>query len=434
MDSGRWKQVDDLLQAALVLPAHRREEFLRQACRGDAALLQEVQSLLTSHDKAGSFLEVPAISVAARTVPLSEPQSSVDEIVGQVFSHYRVREKISDGGMGVVYKAEDMRLHRFVALKFLLDDVAQEPSALARFWREAQAASALNHPNICTIYDTGEQAGRAFIAMELLEGETLKQRIGGRPLALDTLLPLAIEIAIALEAAHAKGIVHRDIKPANVFVIGPERVKVLDFGLAKISRTGGFGENPTAPLTSTEPLTGLGTALGTVAYMSPEQVRGEKLDTRTDLFSFGVLLYEMTTGLLPFRGDTSALVFNAILNRAPTPPPRLNPDAPAELVDIIDKCLEKDRDLRYQHAADIRADLQRLKHETDSALVAVGHRAKDALGTLPRAEAAGTNWARVGSYVAAAVVLAALIAGGLYFRSRQAAPQPQAPPSSSTTK
>src|ERR1700722_1217100 len=360
MDPERWKQVDDLLQAALVLPPHRREEFLRRACGVDDELLQEVKSLLTSHDQAGSFLESPAIDVAARSIPSAE-QSPVDEIVGQLFSHYRIQEKISDGGMGVIYKAEDTRLHRFVALKFLLDDVAQDPASLARFRREARAASALNHPNICTIYDIGEQDGRAYIAMEFLEGETLKQRIGGRPLPLGTLLPLAIEIAIALEAAHAKGIVHRDIKPANVFVIGQDRVKMLDFGLAKISRK---TDDATTPLTSTQPLTGLGTALGTVAYMSPEQVRGQKLDERTDLFSFGTLLYEMTTGVLPFRGATSALVFNAILNRTPASPALLNPTVPAVFVDIVHKCLEKDRTLRYQHAAEILADLQRLKPDS----------------------------------------------------------------------
>jgi eukaryotic-like serine/threonine-protein kinase len=377
MKPEQWPKIEELYYSALEHESSERDAFLKQACAGDEELFREIRSLLEHEKKIGTFMEHPAMDVVGEALAKREAQlrragEQRHSLVGRTVSHFRVVERLGGGGMGVVYKAEDTRLRRLVALKFLPRELEDDPQAFERLRREAQAASGLNHPNICTIYDIGETAGQPFIAMELLDGQTLKQRINAAgmrepPLRLDMLIDVAIQVSDALDAAHSQGIIHRDIKPENIFITQRGQAKVLDFGIAKqLPRRAAYYREALTERVTNESLTTPGVVMGTVSYMSPEQARGERLDARTDLFSFGAVLFETATGRQPFVGETTAIVFDAILNREPVAPTVHNAQIPQKLEEIIQKALEKDPRLRYQNASDLRTDLLRLKRETDS--------------------------------------------------------------------
>jgi serine/threonine protein kinase/Tol biopolymer transport system component len=422
MDAERWKRIDELLQAAIQLPVERQEEFLRQECGDDCALLEDVQSLLASHRQAGDFLQPPATNdsnAITQTSAFGVPSATRIVSAGQVVSHYRVIGQLGSGGMGVIYRAEDIKLGRRVAMKFLPSEVASDHVAFERLQREARAASALDHPNICSIYELGEHEGQPFIVMQLLEGGTLQERIAnaaGQPLPTNEVLDLAVQIVAGLEAAHEKGIIHRDVKPANVFVTSRREAKILDFGLAKLieeddassgqqvseqaARSEASASDATPAGFSNLRLTRTGTTLGTAYYMSPEQVRGEKLDARTDLFSFGLVLYEMSSGQRAFAGDTAAIIHDAILHRDVPPIRQLNAQVPAEFEQIIGRALEKDRERRYQSASEVRTDLLRLR--------------PDAISSNASAVAAA-HWTARNRLVWAGLVTLLIVLGGVFW-------------------
>jgi len=408
------RRVEELYHRTLEQDESRRAEFLKQSCGGDEQLRKEVESLLAHEKEAENFIESPALQVASKLVARQiRPQEHGRDLTGSTMSHYHIIEKIGGGGMGVVYKAEDTRLHRFVALKFLPDNLARAPQWLSRFQREAQAASALNHPNICTIYDIGAHEGNAFIVMEFLQGENLKQIIARGPLATGQILNIGAQVADALEAAHQNGIIHRDVKPANIFVAEGGRAKLLDFGVAKMSRQFPAAGGEPTDSSPRQDLTETGVALGTVAYMSPEQVLGEELDSRTDIFSFGVVFYEMAAGAPPFKGNTSGAVSAAILHDCPPSLSHLNPNCSLGLARVVTRTLEKNRDFRYQRAADLAADLRRVERDFAS-----GNASLKVLPALLGARRHVTRWARVASVIV--LVVAAIVGGAALYRSHRA--------------